>query len=92
MKTTLHLHGDDLVVAQSQDVEPILEFCKAQHNAGFHGSTEMRHVADVPYAVIEQYIQKAGITMHEFIASEVHAKRLLEDPDNSLFRIWKGRL
>lgn len=73
-------------------MEPILEFCKAQHNAGFHGSSEMRHVAEVPYIVVEQYCAKNGITMHEFVCNPQHQRRLLEDPNNSLFRIWKGRL
>ena len=92
MKTQLHLQGDDLVVAQQQDVEPILEFCKAQHNAGHHGSSEMRHVAEVPYIVVESYCQRAGITLHEFMNDQVHIKRVLDSPDNSLFRIWKGKL
>lgn len=92
MKTALHLQGEDLVVAQQQDVEPILEFCKAQHNAGFHGSSEMRHVAEIPAIVVESYCQKAGITLHDFMSDQTHIRRILENPDNSLFRIWKGRL
>lgn len=52
----------------------------------------MRHVAEVPYIVVESYCQKNGITLHEFMNDQVHIKRVLESPDNSLFRIWKGKL
>jgi len=92
MKTELHLQGDDLVVHYQQDVEPILEFCKAQHNAGFHGTSEMRHAALVPDILVYAYIERNGITFHEFIANDEHMKRFLDDPSLSQFRIWKGKL
>jgi hypothetical protein len=41
---------------------------------------------------VESYCQKAGITLHDFMSDQTHIRRILENPDNSLFRIWKGRL
>lgn len=52
----------------------------------------MRHAAKVPDALVLEYIKRAGITMHEFIANHEHMKRFLEDPAISNFRIWKGKL
>lgn len=90
--TGLRLDGENLIERRSQDVEPILEYAKDMRNLGQVGGSEMRHAAKIPKVVIENYIQRAGITMHEFMAEEKHIKAMLNDPDLSGFRIWQGRV
>ncbi len=90
--TGLRQEGDDLIERRSQDVSPILEFAKRQRNAGEVGSSEMKHAAKIPKAVIENYIARAGITFHEFMVNDHHIRAMLNDPELSGFRIWKGRV
>ncbi|MBO1748895.1 hypothetical protein [Stenotrophomonas indicatrix] len=90
--TGLVSDGADLIERRSQDVEPILEYAKRMRNQGDVGSSEMRHAAKIPKAVIENYINRTGITFHEFMVDDKHIRAMLNDPDLSGFRIWKGRV
>lgn len=94
VKTEIHVDPseDRFTVNRVQDVEPILERAKALHNAGIGQSGEWRHAASIPNVIVERYCEDAGITFREFAMNEVHQRRLLESPDLSHFRIWKGRL
>lgn len=92
LKTTgIWFDGNDIVERRSQDVAPILEHVKGLQGIGAVGSSEMRHAAKFPKAVVEQYIQTHGITFNEWMTNPVHVNRMLNDPDLSGFRIWKGR-
>lgn len=75
-----------------QDVEPILEDAKRRHNEGVHGSSEMRHAAEIPNVLIEAYCNQAGITYEEWCRNKDHIRRVLNDPALAHFRIWKGRV
>ena len=79
-------------VASSQDVEAVLDEAKARHNAGLHGSNEMRHAAQLPYIIIEAYCNDKGITFDEWMANSAHVNAMLNDPSLSHFRVWKGRV
>lgn len=81
-----------LVIGRSQDCTPIAEDAKRRQNAGEFGSGDMRHAARIPNVIVEAYMNKHGVTFEQVIADPVHMKRIVEDPDNSMFRIWKGRL
>jgi len=89
MQTIYHQDG---IIERVQDVEPILETCKAFHNEGLHGESDMKHAARIPNVIIERYLNDNHITMQEFMNNEEHIKRLLNDPSLSHFRIWKGRI
>lgn len=56
------------------------------------GSSEMRHAARIPFALIENYLAVHQISMHEFQANPAHIKAMLNDPALSHFRIWQGRV
>ena len=90
--TGLRMDGDDLVERRSQDVAPILDHVTRLRNTGEVGSSEMKHAAKIPKAVIENYIARTGISFHEFMVDEKHVRAMLNDPDLSGFRIWKGRV
>ncbi len=92
ISTGLRMDGDDLIERRSQDVAPILDHVTRLRNAREFGSSEMKHAAKIPKAVIENYIARTGITFHEFMVDEKHIKAMLNDPDLSGFRIWKGRV
>lgn len=90
--TGVAVDGQNIIERRSQDVEPILEHVKSLQGIGAVGSSEMRHAAKIPKAVIENYIQRHGISFHEFMANDDHIRNMLNDPDLSGFRIWKGRV
>ena len=92
VKTVIAQQGADLITGTVQDCTPILEHAKALHNEGHHGSSEMRHAMTIPDVVIEKYCNERGITFHEFMSNKVHIRHMLNDPDLSMFRIWKGRV
>lgn len=89
---TSYMAAEDgkLVTGTLQDCTPILEDAQARHKAGAFGSSEMRHAARIPFSVIEQYCNLNGITYEEWSQNPVHARRMLQDPDLSGFRIWTG--
>lgn len=79
-----------LIIARSQDCTPIAEYAKAQHNAGFHGSSEVKHAARIPNVIVEKYCNEQRITFEQFMGDPVHIRRVVQNPDNDAFRIWKG--
>lgn len=92
LATKYHEHNGALTVERSQDCTPIAEFCKAQHNAGHTGSSEVKHAASIPLVIVEKYCNEQGINLHEFLNNPVHIKRVVMNPANDAFRIWKGKL
>ena len=51
-----------------------------------------KHVASVDQAVIIDWCNKRGITFQRFMNDQSLINSFLDDPDNSSFRIWKGRV
>lgn len=92
LETKMVMQEGHLVVGRSQDCVPIAEFAKAQHNAGHHGSSEMRHAACLPNIIIEQYCNDHKLLYSEVMGNPEHIKRICNDPKNAAFRIWKGQL
>ena len=67
--TLVNLHWDEhdetLHVERWQDAEPILERNKAlaaQHFDGYNAARDMKAIAEVPFAILEQW-RKEGITL-----------------------------
>lgn len=54
--TGLWLDGHDVIERRSQDVEPIIDHCAGLRGIGAVGSSEMKHAAKLPHAVIENYL------------------------------------
>ncbi|GJH31441.1 hypothetical protein CBA19CS91_01810 [Paraburkholderia hospita] len=82
---------DTTAIERIQDCTPIAEHAKALHNAGIHGSSEVRHAAQIPFVLIERYCNDRGITFEEWMQNEEHIAAMLNDPALADFRIWKGR-
>lgn len=85
-------HDGSLTTGTMQDCTPIMERTKALHREGFHGSGDMRLAASVPMVIIEKYCNDNGIEYSDFMHSQEHKKRLLNDPANSYFRVWGGKV
>lgn len=81
-----------LEVNQFQDVEPVLNECAHRRAMGEIGTSEMRHAAMLPEVLVLDYLNTHGIDMHEFIRNPEHAKRMLNSPEFSSFRVWQGRV
>jgi len=92
LSTTFAEQDGKLFISRAQDCTPIAEDAKRRHNAGEFGTGDMRHAARIPNVVIEQYMNDNGVSFAEVMCNPQHMKRIVEDPKNSAFRIWKGRL
>jgi hypothetical protein len=92
LATRIFTQDDRLVIGRSQDCTPILDDAVRRHNEGLHGTAEVKHAARIPNVIVEKYCNENGVTFADFMNDPVHIKRLVEHPDNSMFRIWKGKL
>jgi hypothetical protein len=92
LNTKIVMQDGKMFVGRSQDCSPIAEDAKRRHNAGEYGSSDMKHAARIPNVIIEQYMNENGVSFAEVLGNPQHMKRIVEDPKNSAFRIWKGRL
>ena len=91
--TTVALHDGALTTGTTSYVaHAIADDAKARHNAGFHGSSDMKHAARVDPVLIEAYLNRNGITFSEFCGDQAHMRRFLSDPAIGHFRIWKGQV
>lgn len=89
-----HDHGDGTVtIQQVADVSANVERAKALHNAGLD-TTGMgdKHVASIPVPVLTAWAQQRGKAFADVIQDSRLMQQFLEDPDNGVFRVWRGRL
>lgn len=95
IETKVHRHNDGqgtVTFETVQDATAILEDAKARHNAGYNGTSDLKHAARIPLIFIDKYCQHNNITFGEFQSNKEHIRRVLKDPALSHFRIWKGAL
>ena len=90
--TSFAEHDGKIVIAQTQDCTPIAEHAKRLHNAGQHGSSDMRLAAVIPNVILEKYMNENHVTYAELMTNREHMRRICNDPANSAFRVWPGRL
>ena len=91
---TRFLEGADNTyqVLRTQDVRPIVDYAQGMQAAGLTGSKDMKHAAEIPMVVVENYMARVGINFEEFCKSQEHGKALLNDPALKAFRVWEGRV
>lgn len=92
VSTKIHVQGNITTFERVQDCTPIAERAKALHNEGYHGSSEMKHAASIPMVIIEKYMNEQKISFEEFMGNQEHIRRVVNNPDNSVFRIWPGKI
>ena len=71
-----------IVISESQDVEPILEYAKERARAGLGNSPtgELRELAHFPDVIVLAYCKAMGIDFTAFMHDPQHVKNLLADP------------
>lgn len=92
VRTLMHEEDGKTIFERVQDCDPIAERAKSLHNEGYHGSSEMKHAASIPFVLVERYCNDNGITFNDFCNGQEHIKRMLNDPSLAHFRIWKGKV
>jgi hypothetical protein len=92
LATRFHFHDGKMTVQRTQDCVPIAEYAKARSNEGHHGSADMKFAASIPFVMVEKYCNDNHVEFSDFMNSQEHKQRLLNDPALSHFRIWKGRV
>jgi hypothetical protein len=92
VQTSFAEHDGKMIIAQTQDCTPIAERAKRLHNAGEHGSSDMKHAATIPDVILEKYMNEHRVSYAELMSNPEHFRRICNDPDNKMFRIWPGKL
>lgn len=85
---------DDRLVVQRQQtgLAQHVDYCKARANEGHHGLPDFKLKASIPNIIVEHYCATHQITLAEFLANGEHARRIVNDPAFSDFRIAPGRM
>ena len=52
LRTRFHFEGGQMVTQRTQDCTPIVERTQALHKEGFHGSSEFKHAASIPFVAV----------------------------------------
>ena len=90
---TVHFDNSEekFVRQRVQDIEPVLDHVKDMRDIkGNQVGSEFKHAASVPLVVVEAWLNVKGLQMSDFKGAVVND--FLNDPNNSAFRIWPGRV
>lgn len=94
VETIYHSGNGDgsITIERKQDCQPVLDSIKLIKDTtdGRSISGELYHVARIPYAIIEKYLNEAGVTWADFQRDDVHITRLMNDSDYKHLRVWEG--
>lgn len=75
----------DVAHQSVQDVTEVIERNKSAQNESVNKRSEMWPVATVPFCILHQWAQDAGVSMNDKAFGEV-VKKKLNDPDFRAFR------
>ncbi|SDQ42147.1 hypothetical protein [Pseudoxanthomonas sp. CF125] len=70
----------------------IVDAVRERANAGHIGSSDMRYLGEVTPFMLQKYCDKTGVTWDQAMQNPDHFRRILNDPENSYMRVWKGRV
>ncbi len=75
---------DKFIYHTHQDVQPVIEHAKVlgEQTPG----KELRHVAEIPMVIYQKAVREG------WAEDKKKFKEWLNDPDNKMFRSWKGRV
>lgn len=83
---------DETVIVHTETFDGLVDITKAMANEGLHGSKEMRHVANIPGIIIEQYCFTHGVSWAEFWTDNKHIKAICNDPAFAYLRVAPGEV
>lgn len=73
------------------DLDALATYCKEAGESHKTGG-DWKHAASVDGAVIIDWCNKRGLTFGQFMRDEALITQFLNDPQNAVFRVWKGRV
>lgn len=92
---TVHADGDGgIVIETKQDVTEIIEANKVQLEVDKQRTghlNELHHVARIPFTVID-VLNQQGIMKGFNVVDEVGFAKWLNDPDNAVWKTYRGSL
>jgi len=91
-KVMAHPDKDATVIVHTERFDGLLDNNAELRATQQYGSKDMRHVAEIPGIMIEDYCFRTGMSWAEFFAEQKHMKALLNDPAMAYFRIAPGRV
>lgn len=74
------------------DAQLLADHCKALHNAGAGNGKNEKLAMRVDGFFILDWCNKRGVTWAEFFRDRRLQEQFIEDPDLSMFRVWKGKV
>lgn len=83
---------EETVVVHTARFDGLLDHNAELRATQCFGDSDMRHVANIPGIVIEQYCIQRGVTWREFFQDDKHIKAVCNDPDLAYFRVAPGRV
>jgi hypothetical protein len=83
--TVAFVHG-----TSGEDLDTLVTHCR--ESSDFKQSSDWKLAASVDGTVIIDWCNKRGITWAQFMGDQKIQIRFLDDPDNGVFRVWKGRI
>ena len=83
-KNEFATEDDKHIYHTTQNVQPVIELAKKLGD--FTPGKEFRHVAEIPMVIYQGMVRDGSIRDKRAL------KKWLNDPDNKLFRVWKGKI
>lgn len=77
LQTRIKQEDDKVVVSRSQDVQAILDYNKEKQIAGTKAHSEMRHVGQIPFVVVEMWLRESGLKLGSQEFTEYVKKKLM---------------
>lgn len=87
-----HPDKDETVVVHTARFDGLLDHNAELRATQQYGDKDMRHVANIPGIVIEQYCFLRGVSWQDFFRDPKHIKAICNDPDMAYFRVAPGEV
>lgn len=77
LQTRIKQEDDKVVISRSQDVQAILDYNKEKQIAGTKAHSEMRHVGQIPFVVVEMWLRESGLKLGSQEFAQYVKKKLM---------------
>lgn len=93
VKTSVRMEADNIVVKHEQDLQPVLDACKAMRNEndGYSKTREMRRVMHLPQVLLNHFRHVEGWEPFDPENAD-RLWRVINDPDLAYLRTAEGNI
>jgi len=77
LQTKIKEEDNKVVISRTQDVQSILDYNKEKQIAGTVARSDMRHVGQIPFVVVEKWMSESGLKLGSKEFAEYVKKKLL---------------